>query len=185
MKRKRAYEKLQSALLQRKCVRVVRVQDRADTVDGFVVAVSDDWFLVRQVDGNLSPSGWSALRVRDLFAVDKLESAGGVHQRVLETLGEWPPAVPTVCLIADLVGVIDTAQKQSPVVALHRETSRPDALWVGRVTAADNRHVTLSELDQHGEWDRQRVYDADDITRVEFGTIYLGHLALISGPAPV
>lgn len=187
MKRAKAYEKLQSALLKEKFVRIVRRFDRADRIDGFVVAIGETWVLIRQADGNLGPDGWTALRVRDIDSIDKLGQPGDddVEHRVFDALGEWPPSVPPACLIDDLASVIATSRQVSPIVAVHREASRPDALWVGAVAAVDGDSLVLKGLSSQAVWENSpNNFDADDVTRIEFGTRYLANLALVMGDIP-
>lgn len=187
MKRKRAFEKLESALVKRKFVRIVRVMDGADRLDGYVVAIGDDWILLRGMDNDLSIDGWSAVRIRDIHSIDNLSRRAqpDLQSRVLEALDQWPPKAPTVCLVNDLNGVISTAHGVSTLVAVHRESSRPDALWIGVTRAVDDEHVTLTELDAGGEWDMTNtVFETDDVTRVDFDTNYIRNLSLVMGNVP-
>jgi hypothetical protein len=187
MKRKRAFEKLESALVKRKFVRIVRVMDGADRLDGYVVAIGDDWVLLRGMDNDLSVDGWSAVRIRDIHSIDSLSRREhrDVQSRVLEALDQWPPKAPTVCLVNDLNGVIRTAQGVSALVAVHREASRPDSLWIGVTRAVDDENLTLTELDAAGEWDATNsVFDTDDVTRVDFDTNYIRNLTLVMGDVP-
>ena len=187
MKRAKAYEKLQSALLKEKFVRIVRRFDGADRIDGFVVAVGDTWVLVRQTDHTLALDGWAAIRVRDISAVEKLgqETSRGVQHRVLRALDEWPPSAPSTCLIDDLSNVIATAHSVSPIVAIHKEAGRPDALWVGAVKTVGDESLIFAELDAQAVWENLPTdFDSDDVTRVEFGTRYLANLALVMGDIP-
>ena len=186
MKRKRAFEKLHSAIARTKYVRVVRTLDGADRVDGYVVALSDDWVLLARANGELGSDGWTALRIRDIFSIDKLaEGDSDVQARVLAARGGWPPAAPQVCLINDLPGVVRTAQGASPLVAVHREMARPDSVWVGVVRAVDAEHLSILELDSNAVWETlTTVFDSDDVTRVDFGGEYVTNLALVMGSAP-
>ena len=186
MKRKRAFEKLDSAIARTKKVRVVRTLDGADRIDGYVVALSDEWVLLAKSNGELGSDGWTALRIRHTFSIDKLaEGDRDVQARVLAARGEWPPAAPTVCLINDLAGVIRTAQGASALVAVHRESARPDSVWVGMVRAVDDEHLSILELDSNAEWQTVvTLFDSDDITRVDFGGEYVTNLALVMGAGP-
>lgn len=183
MKRKRAFEKLQSALIENKRVLVRRVFDNADVVEGYVVAIGDDWVLLWAVDNNLAMDGWAALRIRDLFSVQKASERGDdVQRRVMEAANEWPPRAPAICNVSDLPSILHMADVSAPLLALHREAARPDAFVVGKSTAGDEKHITLEDLSSYGRWNGTRVLDTDDVTRVEFGTIYLQRLALAMEP---
>ena len=184
MKRKRAFEKLQSALVENKRVHIKRVFDRADVLEGYVVAVGDEWTLLWLVDSNYSVDGWAALRIADLFAIQKVNDRehDDVQRRILSVSGEWPPSVPVGCNVSGLPAILAMANGAARLISLHKEAAQPDRFWVGRTTASDERHVTLEELDPGARWDRSRVMDSDDITRVDFGSIYMERLALVMEP---
>ena len=86
--------------------------------------------------------------------------------------------------MTDLASIIGIAMQIGSLVAVHREAGRPDTYWVGRAIAVDAEHLSIIELDHQGFWRDRKVFEVDDVTRVDFGGEYLRNLALVAGEPP-
>jgi len=167
-------------------VRVIRSIDGADPVDGYVVAVGEDWFLLLTTLGRLKFDGWDALRIKDLASVKKLPRRGevDVHERVMSAAGEWPPRAPVGCDVSSTEAVVRMAMELDPLVEVHREKKDPYSFLVGAVTTANEDIAWIYEVDVSGKWTRHRSISVKKITRLVMGNSYTHALASVIEPIP-
>jgi len=185
LSRKKVFSKLEEAMLEHTYIRVVRAYE-ADAASGFVVAIGEDWFLLRSMNRTLDPDGWTAMRIADVASVKKdyWKSAQEFEPALMKAAGAWPPAAPVPCDLSSFVSLVATAQQASPLVAVHKEHKHPTYRWFGRVTALDDEHVTIYQASVSARWTNTKVFKNRSVTRIEFGDLYGRNLARIMEPMP-
>lgn len=186
MTNKRTFKKLSEAMVSRRSVRVLRSIEGAEVLDGFVVAVGSDWFLLLHENGQNSMDGWSALRTKDISSIAKRSPQGDppVIERIMTAKGEWPPAAPTYCDVFNLESIIATARAISPIFAIHREGKRPGSLWIGALRSINEKHLEYYPLSPSAEWNEVDQVRIRSITRIDFGTEYNANLAKVMPSIP-
>lgn len=178
---------LQRARRENALVAVRRRVPSADRVEGYVVGVGRSWLALAKLNSGFELDGWAFLRLRDLKEIGPPAGAMAprVPEEILRARSQWPPQAPAIDLDG-FVGIVTSAAAASPLTAVFTEYDRPDSCWIGSVRSVGDQTLSLLEIDTKAEWDRRpRLFDAEDVTRLEFGGGYEEALNLVSGPAPI
>lgn len=171
---------LDSAVDSAQLVRILRTIRGADRVDGFVLRVSAEWFLVHNLDPAMFLDGYVALRIRDIRAVKRLPSAS-FAVRALMHFGERP-RMPGQLNLTSTRSVIESASRRSPLVTIHVERRDPHVCYIGVPVGMTSKTLRLREITPDANWeDEPRRYRLTDITQVEFGGRYEMALLAVGG----
>lgn len=165
-------------------VRVSRSIPRVDRFEGYVTGVGRSWVSFATLGFGFVLDGWTLFRLKDMRKVvgRKGKSEPPFEQKVLMARSQWPPPVLQVNLdrFAD---VIESVTAVSQLLTVEMEYAKPDASWVGSVCSVDDTTLSLLEVEPDAMWRRApRLFDAEDITRVAFGSAYEEALQLVAGP---
>ena len=155
----------------------------ADLLGGYVTGIGREWLCLACADSGLKLDGWQLVRLKDIQAVRVDFDPECLEGRVLRARGQWPPPVVDVGLDsgADAIRTVGARGMTS----LFSEFADPDMCWVGLLDLVDQRTARLQGIDPRGYWDREpRLYDVEDVTRLQFGGGYEESLALVAGPVP-
>lgn len=156
----------------------------ADHIDGYVVAMGEEWVLLSRIDDH-RPKGFCALRIADVQRIKTLREDALLRQ-VLEAAGFWPPASPSVELNLDSTrGVVETAHRAATLVNIQVEHELPDEAFIGLPIGWNSASVVMEEITPQGMWDDSvSEWAFDSITRVEFDSDYERDLLLVGGLPP-
>ena len=184
-KRRRLSKNLRLAQGRRDCLRVIRTIEKAERVDGYLVAVGKRWLLLfTQREGD--PSGYVALPLRTLRRISRAPGRRFVR-RSFQAHSAWPPAAPTVFIDLDrgVRELIDSAAAGFPLVTLFTECDHPGVCYIGQPVRWGRRKLHLQEVDPRGRWQRKPApHRIASITRVDFGGRYETNLATVAGTRP-
>ena len=97
----------------------------------------------------------------------------------MHPLAVRPPSVD----LDDTRDLLQSAQRQFPLVNIETELAPPGSCYIGRISALDEEGVVLELVSPAGEWDEEEHYLYESITRVGFGGRYEEALAIAAGPA--
>ncbi|MBB3158713.1 hypothetical protein FHS07_002409 [Microbacterium proteolyticum] len=163
---------------------IVRVERRptfADRLDGFVIAVGDEWALMAQTSDGGFFNGYVAFRLSDVKRISFDESFETAFAR---TQPEWPPVVPFEVDLGSTSGVLRGMGRDGALVGIQKDHER-SAIWIGQLDQLRKRKVYLLEVNPDASWDSAALgYTLKAITTVETGTKYLTGLAAIAGTGP-
>jgi hypothetical protein len=174
--------KSQLALARRNklLVRFASALDRG-TVNGYVLDIGPQFFLIALVSDGLRPNGFQCYRLADIRKLQVPDKFARFHEAVLKKRGIRFPKKPRVD-VSSLEKLLRTANRAFPVVTIHREKIDAGACWVGRVVDLGRGRVTLLEIGPDASWDNElETYRLSEITRVDFGGDYENALQLIGG----
>ncbi|MEV4344605.1 hypothetical protein AB0J83_09030 [Actinoplanes sp. NPDC049596] len=173
--------RLDRALRERRLVRVRRGIDRADKLEGYVVARADEWVLMAVVDDGIRLDGFAALRFADVVAV-KARPADGFVGKALALQGTWPPAAPPDVDLTDVRKLIASVAEQFPLIALHLEKNLPDMCFIGRFVGFRKRTAGILEVSPQATWNREPTkWPLRKISRIDFGGAYENALHTVAG----
>jgi hypothetical protein len=175
-------KKSQLALALRKklLVRFASVLERG-TVNGYVLDVGPQFFLIALISDGIRPNGFQCYRLSDVRKLQVPDKYARFHEAVLKKRGMRFQKKPRVD-VSSLAKLLLTANRAFPLVTIHREKADAGACWIGRVVEVRRGRVTLLEIDPGAIWDdRLETYRLSEITRVDFGGDYENALQLIGG----
>jgi hypothetical protein len=179
---KRNRRDLRKALEAGEPVRLHRSEERADTLDGFVVGVARDWALLHQlIDVRLD--GWTAVRLDTVATVDRDAAPGALAIRVLNVRGQRPTAIAVDLTSAETV--LRTMASALPLISLQREALHPGESVIGTPHRFSKKRIHLRDITTQATWDDvPYALKLADITRVDGGGDYDTALYQLAGDPP-
>ena len=151
------------------------------SVEGYVLAVGPQFFLLALVDENIRFNGFQCLRLQDVRNLQVPAKDATFVEAALKLRGEKRPRIPAVS-VDSVPELFRTASRAFPVVTIHREMVAPDICHIGRVVAISDAEVSLLEINPDASWDHEALsYRTKEITRIDFGGDYEEALMLVGG----
>ena len=151
------------------------------TVNGYVLDVGPQFFLVALVSDGIRPNGFQCYRLSDIRELRVPDKYARFREAVLKKRGIRFPKKPPV-VVSSLPELLITANRAFPLVTIHREKVDADTCSIGRVVDLSKGRVTLLEIGPDASWDDElETYRLSEITRVDFGGDYENALQLIGG----
>jgi hypothetical protein len=175
-------KKSQLALARRNklLVRFASALERG-TVNGYVLHIGPQFFLIALVSDGLRPNGFQCYRLADIRKLQVPDKFARFHEAVLKKRRTRFPKNPRVD-VSSLEKLLRTANRAFPLITIHREKVDAGACWIGRVVDLGRGRVTLLEIGPDASWeDDLETYRLSEITRVDFGGDYENALQLIGG----
>lgn len=154
-----------------------------DETTGFVLALTDDWVVLHQVDGVYLDE--VVLLRLDLVTKVELEAFDDAYiRRAVDGIGE-PIEIfdcPTDASVGDLLRIV---AQRADLVGVHLESPEGDWINVGRIHRVGKKRLDLQFIGRDGVWvDFVDAWRLRDITRIEFGGRYIGALERFGDPRP-
>ena len=175
------HKQLKATFAEDQIVRIDRQPEIEDQIDGYVVGVSECFVMLHLLDPNfVNLNGYIVLRSDDVRRYRVRDDNDFFLNRALKLKG-IRPALPAAIDLTSFGTLLESANKQFPLLTIHRELMDPDICFIGQVEKLTDKTVTLKEIDPGARWERVRRYNFRDITRVEFGGGYEDSLALVAG----
>jgi len=151
------------------------------TVNGYVLDIGPEFFLLALISDGIRPNGFQCFRLTDIRRLRVPDKYAQFHEEVLKKRGIKFPKKPLVS-VRSLPKLLLSANKAFPLVTIHREKAEPSTCEIGRVVEVRKGSVTLLEIGPGAIWDeRLRTYRLNQITRVDFGGDYENALHLVGG----
>ena len=172
MKRKKILLALETAWNEEKLVYIKRRFD-SEWERGFVVGLSDDWFLMQYLNRNtMRLDGYCALRVKD---VEEVSEATDFANLALRLRKESPTPQPDI-LVLDLPGLLSSIDAHRPPVRVYQEDKEAPA-YIGRLLRITEKSVILRIIDRSGRFlEEPHRIKRKHITQIEFGDGYTTEL---------
>lgn len=175
---------LEAAAAAQEIILVRRAIARADELEGYVVELSPDWFLLHLLDESIFLNGYVALRVADVRRVKVIGAPDSFEARALRHFGQQVRR-PEGIDLTSTAGLLTTVAEHYPVVSIHFEEAEPDSLRAGKVLGTLAGVLMLHEISPEATWDEQpTMLPISCITRVDFGGRYEEALAAVGGVRP-
>lgn len=175
---------LTSALSHHEIVNIARAIPKADELEGFIVALGPDWFLLHLLDDGMFLNGYVALRMRDIREVAVMGGPDSFPARALRHYGDEVRRPEGVDL-ATTASLLRTIGERYPVISIHAEVVEPDACYVGAIVETVPDAVILREISPEATWDEETTrWDVEEITRVDLGGRYEMALTAVGGAPP-
>lgn len=178
---KRTRRELRAAMDDSAPVLARRSVWKADHLEGFVVAVDQDWavlHLVREVD----LIGWSAVRLDTVRDVERQDD--GFLSRALAFTGARPEALDIDT--SDVTALLRSTASHFPLLTLYTENLDPTTCAIGRPQRIGARSVTFLDISSEAVWSADtRGIRLDQITRIDVGGRFEDVLHHLGGFAPV
>ncbi len=173
--------RLNIAIGEQHMIRVGRAPKFADHLDGFVVAVGDQWALIAQSSEGGFFNGYAAFRLSDVDSVSRDKT---FETAFAKTQPEWPPVCPFEIDLNSTTGVLEGLGREGALIGIQKENER-SAIWIGKLDEVRKRVVYLHEVRPDATWHPAPLgYKLKAITMVEVATHYLRGLAAIAGTEP-
>lgn len=146
---------------------------------GYVIGLGMRWALIQIVSDDLADDGFLATSLEMLAEIEVVDPDESFFPRFMEMhpLAVRPPNVD----LDDTRDLLQSAQRQFPLVNIETEQAHPGSCYIGRITGLDEEGVVLELVSPAGEWDEEEHYPYDSITRIGFGGRYEQALAIAAG----
>ena len=177
---KAVFTKLATALREKTLVRFTRpIED--GWVEGYVLDIGPEWFLLAHVDNNIRFNGFQCFRLSDVRDPQLPAPYAAFVEAALKKRGEQLSKKPGVS-VASLEELLLSANRTFPLVTIFREKVDPDVCAIGRVMEVEDGRLSLLEISPDASWEVEATqYRLRDITRVDFGGDYEDALHLVGG----
>ena len=171
---------LARAIERRSFVRIHRSDVVDFTIDGYVLAATDELVLLQPVRDRLDLDGYDVIRVADITKVARVAAAkAALYVDALALKGQ-APRVPAEISIESMSALLRTASSAYPLIVTHREKAGSGCEIGRNVQITDGRYA-LDEISVSGSFDREsRSFDIADITLVQFDGGYENTLATVA-----
>ena len=168
---------------ERRLVRFTRTFEEG-FARGYILDVGPKFFLMALQGDGVRFDGFSCFRIADIRNL-RSDPYAAFAEAAMKKLKEPRPKKPKVS-VASTEELLLSASRSFPLITIHREKTRPDACWIGRLQEITHRQICLWEIGPDAKWDRKPTfYGLNEITAVEFGGEYEQALFLVGGNPPV
>ncbi len=169
---------LRRAMRDQSVVRIARSPKYADDIEGFVVAVGQDWAVTHNLREGGYFDGYSAFPLKD---VKRVHGRDGFSKRFAQTLSTWPPRCPDEVELDCAEAVVRSMAAHSALVGIEQERKR-SAMWVGEVDQVTSTWTWLLEVRPDATWHSEpQGYKNKRITLVTIDSLYLRALSTVAG----
>jgi len=178
---KKIRARLTGVIGEYRMIRVDRAPKFADRLNGFVVAVGEEWALIAQSSDGGFFNGFIAFRVSD---VKRIKCDRTFETAFAKTQPEWPPVCPYEVALDSTKDVLEGLGRGGALIGIQKDNER-SAIWIGRLEEVRRRVAYLHEVRPDATWHPAPLgYKLKAITTVEVATHYLQGLAAIAGTGP-
>ncbi len=163
-------------------VTVRRKHLEADQTPGFVVAVTDRWVVLQELDG-VHLDTVVLLRLDHVTKVERHDGHAYVSRAVA---GLGVPLAEFECP-ADVTteGLLRLVVERAELICVYLETRDDYWLLIGKTLRIGKKRLHLHFIGRDGVWtDFTESWKLKDITRIEFGGRYIGALEQFGEPMP-
>ena len=161
-------------------VRVYREDLEDGWVDGFVVALGDDFIALEVFDKASRLDGYNCLRYRDISELLVPAPNAAFLTKALKARGLARSNHFNVD-VSSLPALLASAGRSFPLISVFYE-GQDNVCWIGRVATVTELEVRLTCINPDARFDREpSSYLLDGITRVDFGGSYEEALHLVAG----
>lgn len=182
MGRKRNLRDLTDAMSAGQPVMARRNLWKADHLEGFVVAVDQEWAVLNLIY-DVGLNGWSAIRLDTIRDVER-QRAEAFITRALAWAGEGPEAVDLDTSSVDQL--VRSAATRFPLITIYTEATDLSVCAIGRPQRIDCRQLTFLDISSAAVWATQtRALHLDEVTRIDVGARYETALHHLGGYPPV
>lgn len=172
--------RLARALRDQALVRLVRSPKHAATIDGFIVAVGENWTLIQGTREGGYFDGYSAFRHDDVKKIHRPDN--DVTGRFAQTLPTWPPRSPQDVNLDSAASVVSSLASASDLIGIEQEEHHA-AIWIGSLLRVTRKRTTLLEVRPDGTWHQNpSEHRTKDITLVSIDTMYQHALSTVAPP---
>jgi hypothetical protein len=168
-----------SAALETRTLLKVRSRYEHEGERGYVIGLGTRWALIQIVSDDLTDDGFLATSLEMLAEIEVVDPDESFFPRFMEMhpLAVSPPNVD----LDDTRDLLQSAQRQFPLVNIETEQAHPGTCYIGRIAALDEDGFVLELVSPAGEWDEEEHYPYETITRIGFGGRYEEALAIAAG----
>ena len=169
---------LAAALETRTLVRL-RSRYEHEGACGYVVGLGLRWTLLQIVSDDLTDDGFLCTSLEMIAEIETVDPEESFYPRFMEMhpLSVRPPSVD----LDDTRDLLQSAQRQFPLVNIEIEQVQPGTCYIGRIASLEDDGVVLELVTPAAEWDEEEHYAYDTITRIGFGGRYEEALAIAAG----
>ncbi len=168
-----------AAALETRTLLKVRSRYEQEGERGYVVGLGMRWALIQIVSDDLTDDGFLATSLEMIAEIEIVDPDESFFPRFMEMhpLAVRPPNVD----LDDTRDLLQSAQRQFPLLNLETEHVQPGSCYIGRISSLDDEGVVLELVTPAAEWDEEEHYPYETITRIGFGGRYEEALAIAAG----
>ena len=161
-------------------IRIERSSVEDGSIDGYVVALGPQFFLMEVIDDSIRMDGHYCLRYQDVTDCESPCSRRDFIEKVLRLRGAVRGEKPQVDL-SSIEAIVQTVGTSQPILTIHPEEADPGTCYIGEYRGIDGGYLNLLELTTDGKWSEESgKYAVEEITRVDFGGSYEEALLLVA-----
>ena len=150
--------------------------DRKEPICGLVVAVDDDWTLMKQIAGDYALDGFVVVRHTNIKHHERGENELFKEKvLILKGMADLPE---DPIKIDGLQSILEQITERFGIFEI--QTKRESACYLGRLVSFGKKRFAIEFMDTNGEWDGQMKFTTDKIRIVRFETDYAKSLLLVA-----
>jgi hypothetical protein len=150
--------------------------DRKEPICGQVIAVDDDWTLMRHIVVDYALDGFVVVRHRNIKHYKRGESELFKEKVLrLKAMADLPK---DPIKIDGLQSILAEITERFGIFEI--QTKRESACYLGRLVSFSKKRFTIESIDTNGQWDGQMKFTSDKIRIIRFETDYAKSLLLVA-----
>lgn len=155
-----------------------------DPLTGYIVDLSSDFVIVHVRNNDIILDGYTIVCIQDITLVEDKPKRGDFYMEALALRGYTPQPPVGICL-DNAASILESVNKNYPLVTVHREKIRNDECTIGRIEKMTDKTVILQWLTPGAQWDGYSPrYRLTSITKIDFGGLYEDALARVARIQP-
>lgn len=183
MKLTKVRRRLGDSLNNGRIVTAVRDAFEDGMTDGLVIALTNDWVVIHDVDNGVYLDAIVMLRLEDISRV-WFRDDDAYHHRAMAGLGT------TVAVFdcddeASTADLLDVASAQGGIFEIRMENLAGEPLSIGRLTHRRSKSFDLLYVGRDGVWvEKVERWKYSEVTYIQMGGRYLEALNCFADPCP-
>jgi hypothetical protein len=187
-KKKSRIRKIQQSLRSLVCREVIakfwREHIDSHALTGYVVGLGSDFVAIQVQSNEITLNGYTVLRVKDITLIEEKPEWCDFYVEALKLRGYTPSRPVGICLDG-VVSVLESINRNYPLLTVHREGIIRDECAIGRVENLTAKTLILQWLTPGAKWDGYSPrYKLKTITKIDFGDLYADALARVAQIQP-
>ena len=180
-----AVDRLNAAAAAKELVQIQRgsFEPRDRRAQGYALAVSKSLVLLSTISTRIDLDGYEVFRLEDVTACEDHFPQKAFLLKAMELKGQ-SARLPADLDLTSIPTLLASAQRQFPLLVIHREKAFPGECDIGRLKLTSDDAFAIHYINPSAEWAPDPGhYRYSDVTRVGFGDEYAKTLALVAGVA--
>lgn len=157
----------------------IRRSDKLESLEGYIVGLSEMFVLLHLLDPNGYLNGYTALRMQDVKEIRLIDDSKSCLHRALQLRG-IVPIVPDKIDLMDWPVLLCSVGSHYSLLTVHLERREPDICFIGQARQVSTKVFEMRKIDPAAQWIETELFKFKYVTRLDFGGGYEEALWLVA-----